>query len=79
MPEPVGIAASDLLIAVILLGTLLVLSMAGAAAVLVIGPRRRLRRRMALLGLTDEPLARRSEDRARPPKEALDEIMASLA
>ncbi len=32
-----------------------------------------------MLALTEEPLARLSEDRARPPKEALDEIMASLA
>ena len=32
-----------------------------------------------MLSLTDAPLASLNEDRARPPKEALDEIMASLA
>ncbi len=70
MPEPGGIAASDFLIAVILLGTLLVLSMAGAAAALVIGPRRRLKRRMALLGLADEPAGKQPAQLRQPAEQA---------
>ena len=69
MPESGGITTSDLLIAVILLGTLLVLSVAGAAAALVIGPRRRLRQRMALLGLTNEPAAAKQSARAANPRQ----------
>ena len=79
MPEPGGIAASDFLIAVILLGTLLVLSMAGAAAALVIGPRRRLKRRMAVLGLADEPAVKQPTRAANPRQRQVQEKLNELA
>ena len=80
MPETGGIASSDVMIAVTLLGVLLVLSMAGAAVVLVIGPRVRLKRRMATLGLvaasTGKQTARAANPRQRQVQEKINELAA---
>lgn len=78
MPESGGIATSDLLIAIIVLETLLVLSVAGAAAAFLIEPQRRLKRRMALLGLTDEPVAKQSARAANPRQRQVQEKLKEL-
>ena len=79
MPEPGGVASSDLFIAIIVLETLLVLSVAVAVATFVLEPRMRLKRRMALLDLTDEPVAKQSTRAANPRQRQVQEKLKELS